>query len=211
MHDVDALTPEPPLRLFQAARGVALVGDEFAGRPDLVGEEHLVGDAELRRRHADRVFGGAVERRGVDHAGAAIPIGLHHLPQMVARPAGQEVEGQEGAEADEREFAAARQRADTRCAGRSCPSRPAGPARRPALRRSPPARRPVPPSGPAGSCPARLSLLPVAHIRSLAMRSAAGRAAARWRDAIERERRGVVPAGRRFVVDPSKGAVRETI
>jgi hypothetical protein len=62
LHEVKLLAPQALPRLLEAARGMTVVGEVLAGRPDLVANEDLVIDAQRRGEVADINLGHAIER-----------------------------------------------------------------------------------------------------------------------------------------------------
>ena len=60
LHHVDLVPPQALHRLFKTGERMAVVGEEFARRPDLVGDEQLAGDAHRGGEVADADLAGAI-------------------------------------------------------------------------------------------------------------------------------------------------------
>ena len=103
LDEVETLAPEPRLRLFEGLQRVALVRQEVAGGPDLVGDEHLVRHVHRAKEVADARLAGPIERRGVDNPHARFHVHACYLSERVPLCAGEKVERQEGPETEPRQ------------------------------------------------------------------------------------------------------------
>src|ERR687896_1328437 len=102
LHDIDALAPKTFHRLLEAALSMAVVGKILARRPNLVGHEHLIVDAERGREVPEIHFGHAVKRRRVEYAPASLPETSDDLVKVAALLTGDNIEGQKSTESDGR-------------------------------------------------------------------------------------------------------------